>query len=144
MKFLKTLDFTPTDKIVVTFDKYRTFISKYSVVDKEKSTPENTETKIVKKKVKFNIQEARVIAVPKTEKDIKVNDIVILDMHSCMDLNGYKNMFLVQRYNILGVKDINYVEEYSQDDAYPASNNIHIPNIAVSSSTGTELEYSTR
>lgn len=122
MKLYNEIDFRPSEKLIVTFDKYREFTAKYTVMDEEANKgkdPMKDEmiTKVSERVVKFNIQVARVIAVPANQTLYNVGDEVIIDMHNCADLNGYKNMFLIQPYQIIGIKttDIEPVEEEPTD-----------------------------
>lgn len=104
MKLIKELDFKPIDKFVVSLPKVaRTYMSDYTVVDKEASTDGNTVTKIVKKAVKYNHQIVTVVSVPDSEKDILAGDQVLVDFRACMPLDGYDNMYMIPKYNILGI-----------------------------------------
>lgn len=107
MKLIKEVDFRPTDKFVITFDKFRTHPAPFQVVDKEKTTEETTVTKIVKKATKYNHQVGVVVSTPDTEDGQKVPIIagekVLVDFRACMPLDGYDNLYMIPRYNILGV-----------------------------------------
>jgi hypothetical protein len=107
MALIKEVDFKPLDKFVVTFDSFRTYKSPMSVVDKEKTTTEETVTKIVKKAVKYNHQVAVIVATPNTEDESKspicAGDKVFVDFRACMPLDGYENLYMVPKYNLLGV-----------------------------------------
>ena len=107
MALIKTVDFQPIDKLVVTFDKFRTYNADYTVVDQEKMKgkdplKDEMETKVVKKKVKYNHQVAIVVAVPDTEKEISVGDNILVDFRSCVQLDGYKELYLISKYQVLG------------------------------------------
>ena len=108
MGLIKEVDFIPQDKLVVTFDKFRTYNTEYTVLDKEKNEgrdplKDEMETKVVKKKVKYNHQVARVIAVPEKEADMVPGDSLLVDFRSCMEIDGYKDIFIVAKYNVIGV-----------------------------------------
>ena len=104
---IKEIDFKPVDKFVVTFDDFRTYKGPFTIVDKKASTEENTVTKVVKKNVKYNHQVATVVATPELEADqkspIEVGDKILVDFRACMPLDGYENLFMIPRYNVLGV-----------------------------------------
>jgi hypothetical protein len=106
-RLIKEVDFQPLDKFVITFDEFRTYKAPQSVVDKTKSTEEETVTKIVKRPVKFNHQVAVVVSSPISEDGTKVpilaGDKVLVDFRACMPLDGYDNMYMVPKYNIMGV-----------------------------------------
>jgi hypothetical protein len=109
VELIQEVDFKPLDKFVVTFDEFRTFKQMQSVIDKAKSTDDETVTKQVKKDVKYNHQVAVVVATPpddqviKSEIKIEAGDKVLVDFRACMPLDGYENLYLIPRYNILGV-----------------------------------------
>ena len=111
VELINEVDFQPLDKYVVTFntDDARTFKQTQSVVDKKLSTDDETVTKMVKKDVKYNHQVAVIVATPpddqivKSEIKVQTGDKVLVDFRVCMPLDGYDNLFLVPRYNILGV-----------------------------------------
>jgi hypothetical protein len=103
MKLIKEIDFRPLDKFVVTFDEFRTYMAPQTVVDKEKTTKEETVTKMVNKKVKYNHQVAVVVSCPSAEKEVSAGDKVFLDFRACMPLDGYDNLYMVPKYNVLGV-----------------------------------------
>jgi hypothetical protein len=106
-QLIKEVDFRPIDKFVVTFDKFRTHPAPFQVVDKEKSTEETTVTKIVKKATKYNHQVAIVVASPDTEDGVKnpinAGDKIVVDFRACMPLDGYDNLYMIPKYNVLGV-----------------------------------------
>jgi hypothetical protein len=109
MKLIKEIDFRPLDKFVVSLPKVaRTFMGPQTIVDKELSTEENTVTKVVNKAVKYNHQVVVIVATPTSEqatgKDMIVaGDSVLVDFRACMPLDGYENMYMIPKYNILGV-----------------------------------------
>jgi len=108
IKLINEVDFKPLDKFVVTFNEFRTFKAPQSVVDKAASTTEETVTKIVKKPVKYNHQVAVVVSTPFTEEDgvknqIIAGDKVLVDFRACMPLDGYDNLYMIPKYNIMGV-----------------------------------------
>ena len=104
MKLIKEIDFRPLDKFVVSLPKVaRTFMGPQTIVDKEMSTDENTVTKVVNKAVKYNHQVMVVVSTPKDEKDICAGDSILADLRGCMALDGYDNMYLISKYNIIGV-----------------------------------------
>jgi maltooligosyltrehalose synthase len=109
MKLIKELDFKPLDKFVVTFSDYRTYMAPQSIVDKEKSTVDETVTKVINKKVKYNHQIAVVVSTPTSEQvgdsknTITVGDKVFVDYRACMPLDGYEELYMIPKYNILGV-----------------------------------------
>jgi hypothetical protein len=107
MGLIKEIDFTPLDKLVVTFDKYRTYSTEYTVLDQEKNKgkdplKDEMETKVVNKKVKYNHQVAIVVATPDSEKDIVAGDKLLVDFRSCMPIDGYKDLYLITKYNVVG------------------------------------------
>ena len=107
MGLIKEVDFTPQEKFVVTFDKFRTYSTKYTVLDTEKNQgkdplKDEMETKVVNKKVKYNFQVATILAVPNAEKDLVAGDKVLVDFRSCIEIDGYKDIYLVNKYNIVG------------------------------------------
>jgi hypothetical protein len=111
IELINEVDFTPLDKYVVTFatEDSRTFKQTQSVVDKKLSTDDETVTKMVKKDVKYNHQVATVVATPpddqvvKSETRVSTGDKVLVDFRACMPLDGYENLYLIPRYNILGL-----------------------------------------
>jgi hypothetical protein len=110
MKLIQEVDFKPLDALVVTFEKYRTFSTDYTVLDKEANEgkdplKDEMVTKIVKKQVKYNTQVAVVVAVPeKDEAKFAVGDQVMVDFRGCMELDGYKDLWLIPTYKIIGKK----------------------------------------
>ena len=105
---IQEVDFKPLDKFVVTLPKpARTYMGPQTIVDKEVSTPENTVTKVVKKAVKYNHQVVVVVSTPTSEQvtkdSILVGDKVLVDFRACMPLDGYDNLYMIPKYNILGV-----------------------------------------
>jgi hypothetical protein len=106
-KLIKEVDFKPLDKYVVTLPTpSRTYMAPQSVVDKEASTADNTVTKIVNKKVKYNHQVMVVVATPSIgdgPSSITAGDSILCDFRACMPLDGYDNLYMVPKYNILGV-----------------------------------------
>jgi hypothetical protein len=107
MALIKDIDFQPIDKLVVTFDKFRTYSTDYTVVDQDKMKgkdplKDEVETKVVKKKVKYNHQVGVIVSVPKGEVDLAVGDQVLVDFRSCMALDGYKELYIVAKYNVIG------------------------------------------
>lgn len=107
---IQEVDFKPLDKFVVTLSKpARTYLGPQTIVDKEVSTPENTVTKVVKKAVKYNHQVMVVVSTPQTEElvdkksAISVGDSILCDFRACMPLDGYDNLYMIPKYNILGV-----------------------------------------
>ena len=103
MELIKEVDFQPLDKFVVTFEDFRTYRTPMSVVDKAHSTADETVTKMVKKDVKYNHQICTVVATPKSEADITAGDKLFVDFRACMPLDGYDNLYMVPKYNVLGV-----------------------------------------
>jgi hypothetical protein len=104
MKLIKEVDFRPLDKFVVSLPKEaRTYMGPQTIVDKELSTEENTITKVVNKKIKYNHQSMLVVSTPKDEKDITSGDEVLVDFRACQPLDGYDNLYLVAKYNIIGI-----------------------------------------
>jgi recombinational DNA repair protein RecR len=108
MALIKVVDFTPIDKLVVTFDKFRTYNTEYTVLDNDKNAgkdplKDEMETKVVKKKVKHNHQVATILAVPTTETGLTAGDKILVDFRSCMELDGYQEIWIVAKYNVLGV-----------------------------------------
>jgi hypothetical protein len=108
MGLIKEVDFTPVDKLVVAFDKFRTYNADYTVVDQEKMKgkdplKDEMETKVVKKKVKYNHQVATVVAVPSSEKELVAGDKVLVDFRSTIQLDGYKDLYLISKYQVIGV-----------------------------------------
>lgn len=107
MALIKQVDFVPVDKLVVTFDKFRTYSTEYTVVDKEKMAgkdplKDEMETKVVKKKVKYNHQVATIVAVPNSETNLVAGDKVLVDFRSCVELDGYKDIYIVNKYQVIG------------------------------------------
>lgn len=107
MGLIKVVDFTPMDKLVVTFDKFRTYSTEYTVVDKEKMAgkdplKDEMETKVVKKKVKYNHQVATIVATPEKETELVAGDKILVDFRSCMELDGYKDLYVVAKYQVIG------------------------------------------
>jgi hypothetical protein len=80
-----------------------------TVVDKEISTPDNTVTKVVKKAIKYNHQVMVVVSTPLTEDSvdaklaISAGDSILCDFRACMPLDGYDNLYMIPKYNILGI-----------------------------------------
>ncbi len=108
MALIKEVDFCPIDKLVVTFDKFRTYNTEYTVVDKEKMAgkdplKDEMETKVVNKKVKYNHQVATILATPANETGLVAGDKILVDFRSCMELDGYKDIWIIAKYNVLGV-----------------------------------------
>jgi hypothetical protein len=111
VELIQEVDFKPLDKFVVTFgiEDARTFKQMQSVIDKAKSTDDETVTKQVKKDVKYNHQVGTVVATPpddqvvKSEIKVETGDKVLVDFRACMPLDGYENLYLIPRYNILGL-----------------------------------------
>ena len=115
MALIKEVDFQPLDKIVLTFDKFRTYTTSQEVLDNEKNKDKVPykdddgnlvdpimETKVIKTKIKYNQQVARILATPKLEKDFIVGDEILVDFRSCMPLDGYKEIYIITKYNIIG------------------------------------------
>jgi hypothetical protein len=114
MGLIKEVDFRPFDKLVVTFDKFRTYSTEYTVLDTEKNVgkdplKDEMETKVVKKKVKYNHQVATIKAVPANITDLAVGDEILVDFRSCMEIEGYKDLYVVSKYNSLGIMDSSIV-----------------------------------
>jgi hypothetical protein len=104
MGLIKEVDFRPLDKFVVSLPKVaRTFMGPQTIVDKELSTEENTVTKVINKKVKYNHQVVLVVATPDGEKDITSGDSLLVDFRSCHALDGYDNLYIIPKYNVIGV-----------------------------------------
>jgi|WetSurMetagenome_2_1015567.scaffolds.fasta_scaffold22131_3 hypothetical protein len=104
MQLIKEIDFRPLEKFVVSLPKVaRTYMGPQTIVDKELSTEENTVTKVVSKKIKYNHQVMLVVSTPETEKDITSGDSVLVDFRACQPLDGYDNLYLIPKYNIIGV-----------------------------------------
>jgi hypothetical protein len=108
MKLIKEVDFKPIDKFVVCLpDKPRTYLGPQTLVDKEASTDGNTVTKVVKRAVKYVHQVMVVIATPSTEDDskspISAGDSILCDFRACMPLDGYDNVYVIPKYNIIGL-----------------------------------------
>jgi hypothetical protein len=112
MQLIKEVDFRPLDKIIVTFDKFRTYTTDYTVTEPvkgskvaedDKEVDALAKTKVVKNKVRYNQQVARIVAVPEAEKDLTVGDEVLVDFRACFQLDGYKELYLIPKYNIIGV-----------------------------------------
>jgi hypothetical protein len=108
MNLIKEVDFTPVDKLVVTFDKYRTYSTEYTVMDTEKNAGKDPlvdemETKVVKKKVNYNHQVATIMAVPANEEQYKVGDLILVDLRACLAIDGYKDIFIIPKYNVFGL-----------------------------------------
>ncbi|MBE3086338.1 MAG: hypothetical protein IMZ64_09005 [Bacteroidetes bacterium] len=122
MQLIKEVDFKPLDKLIVTFDKFRTYSTDYQVVDNE-AMPEAPakddvqdgvgipKMKVIKNKVKYNQQVARVVAVPKAEADISVGDELMVDFRACFKLDGYKDLYLIPKYNVIGIMDSSIIEK---------------------------------
>jgi len=115
MTLIKEVDFKPFEKLVVTFDSFRTFNTNYTVLDEEKNKgkdpmKDEMETKVVKKKVKYNFQVARVIGTPDSETTLCAGDRILVDFRSCVELDGYKDIYLVNKYSSIG-------EMYTEEDA---------------------------
>lgn len=108
MALIKEVDFTPVDKLVVTFDKFRTYSTEYTVLDNDKNAgkdplKDEMETKVVKKKVKYNHQVATILATPDNEEGLTAGDTVLVDFRSCMALDGYQEIYIVAKYNVIGI-----------------------------------------
>lgn len=104
MKLISEIDFRPLDKFVVSLPKVaRTYMGPQTIVDKELSTEENTVTKVVKKAIKYNHQTVIVVSTPVGEKDICSGDEVLVDFRACQPLDGYENLYLIPKYNIIGI-----------------------------------------
>jgi hypothetical protein len=110
MGLIKEIDFKPLDKFVVSLpDKARTFFGPKTVVDNDASTPDNTVTKVVKQKVKYNHQVMIVVSTPQTEDNVdakirlSTGDSILCDFRACMPLDGYDNLYVIPKYNIIGV-----------------------------------------
>jgi hypothetical protein len=101
-KLIKDIDFSPIDKFVVKFEKFRTYSAPQSIVDKEKSTADETVTKMVKRPVKFNHQVATIVGYPVTETLLLEDDKILVDFRSCQPIDGYKGLYLIPKYNIIG------------------------------------------
>jgi hypothetical protein len=104
----RQIDFQPLDNLVVTFDRFRTYSTEYTVMDKEKNVgkdplKDEMETKVVKKRVKFNTQVARLVATPSNETELMAGTDILVDFRTCMELDGYKGLFLVPKYKVIGV-----------------------------------------
>ena len=112
MKLINEVDFRPLDKLVVTFKDYRTYSTNFTtavpvkgekVVEDGKEVDATAKTKVVKNKVKYNQQVAVILAVPDSEKDLSVGDEVLVDLRACFALDGYKDIFIIPKYNVIGV-----------------------------------------
>lgn len=113
MQLIKDVDFRPLDKLVVTFDKLRTYTTDVTVTEEagveDKAIEDGAEVpatgklKVVKDKVKYNQQVAKIVALPKGETEFMVGDEVLTDLRACFPLDGYKDLYLLQRHNIIGV-----------------------------------------
>jgi hypothetical protein len=108
MSLIKEVDFRPVDKLVVTFDKFRTYTTEYTVMDQEKNAgkdplKDEMETKVVKKKVKFNHQVARIVEVPVDDVTYSIGDSILVDVRACLQLDGYKELYILPKYNVIGV-----------------------------------------
>jgi hypothetical protein len=107
MSLIKEVDFRPVDKLVVTFDKFRTYTTEYTVMDQEKNAgkdplKDEMETKVVKKKVKYNHQVARIVEVPVGETAYNNGDYILVDVRACLQLDGYKELYILPKYNVIG------------------------------------------
>jgi hypothetical protein len=109
-KLIKEVDFRPLDKFVVSLpDKPRTYMGDQTIVDKELSTPENTVRKTVKRQVKYNTQAMVVVSTPMTEDDPAVKspilpgDTILCDFRAAFQLDGYDGLYIIPKYNIIGV-----------------------------------------
>jgi hypothetical protein len=111
MYLIKEVDFQPLDKVVITFDKFRTYVTDFTVteptdekvVEDGKEVDAVAKTKVVKNKVRYNQQVARVLAVPSSERDLKVGDEILVDFRGCFKLDGYKEIYIIPKYNMIGV-----------------------------------------
>lgn len=108
MKLIKELDFHPIDKYVVSLSKQcRTYMGPQTIVDKENSTDAETVTKVVQRAVKYNHQIVTVVSTPVSEvsdkNSICAGDNVLVDFRACQPLDGYENLYLIPKYNIIGV-----------------------------------------
>ena len=111
MKLIQEVDFKPFDNLVITFEDFRVYSTDYTVLDTEKNKgkdpmKDEMETKVVKKKVKYNTQVARVVARPE-DSTIDVGDEIVVDFRGCMELDGYKDLYLIPKYKVIGVKYTN-------------------------------------
>ena len=113
MKLINEVDFRPLDKIIVTFDKFRTYTTEITVggppdpgqtvVEDGKEVPATGKLRVTKNKARYNQQVARVVALPKSESELEVGDEVLVDFRACFKLDGYKELYLLPKYNIIGV-----------------------------------------
>jgi hypothetical protein len=107
MALIKDIDFKPIDKLVVTFDKFRTYTTEYTVMDTEANEgkdplKDEMVTKVVKKKVKYNTQVAVVVSTPEGETSFAAGDEVLVDFRGCMALDCYKDLYILPKYNVIG------------------------------------------
>jgi hypothetical protein len=113
MQLIKEVDFRPLDKIIVTFDKFRTYTTEITVgepakpgqtvVEDGKEVPATGNIRVTKNKARYNQQVARIVAVPTAEVELSAGDEVLVDFRACFKLDGYKDLYLLPKYNIIGV-----------------------------------------
>jgi len=107
MALIKEVDFRPVDKLVITFDKYRTYSTEYTVMDQEANAgkdplKDEMVTKVVKKKVNYNHQVARIVEVPVGDNTYSNGDLILVDLRACLAIDGYKDIFIIPKYNVFG------------------------------------------
>ena len=93
--------------LVKMFGKPRTKIQEQLVMDEEKNAgkdPEKDlmERKVVKEKVKQNIQMAEIVAVdPTNALKLEVGDVILVDYRRLREFDLFKNTFIIQVYEAI-------------------------------------------
>ena len=93
--------------LVKMFGKPRTKVQEQLVMDEEKNAgkdPEKDlmERKVVKNKVKLNIQLAEIVAIdPTNALKLEVGDVILVDYRRLREFDLFKNTFIIQVYEAM-------------------------------------------